>query len=187
MATSVFLIVRGKITEMRKALKLTFCSLGVPASHLSLCLLIAVIVVTGCTNASSNDEARRTTSPEQTTSASIEGNWELIWGNYNGRVQNPGKSFQFKTFYNNFFSLIAWDSTGKFSYAGYGKYEIQGNTYKETFLYHSHTPFIGASNWQQYELKEDTLYFKGFNKVIVGGKDVTGNFSRMEEKRVHAK
>ena len=41
--------------------------------------------------------------------------------------------------------------------------------------------------WQNYELNGDTLYFKGFSKVIVGGKDVTKGWLMIEEKRVKAK
>jgi hypothetical protein len=85
------------------------------------------------------------------------------------------------------FSLFATDSSGKILFAGYGKYELDGNSYKETFIYHDNPEYTGAMDWQQYELKGDTLYFKGFDKVIVGGKEVTSDFPKIAERRVKVK
>ena len=66
--------------------------------------------------------------------------------------------------------------------------QIIGNSYKETFHYCSVPEFVGASDWQTYELKGDTLYFKGFNKVVYAdGSDKTSQFDKFEEKRVRAK
>ncbi len=66
-------------------------------------------------------------------------------------------------------------------------YEMDVNTYKETFLYHNNPEYTGGMDWQEYGLKGDTLYAKGFTKVIVGGKEVTADFPKIEEKRVRAK
>ncbi len=86
-------------------------------------------------------------------------------------------------FSNGYFALIAQDSTGKFDFGGYGKFELQGKTFKETFLYHNNPDYIDAMNWQEYELKGDTLYFRGFNKVIVKGIDSTASFPKIEESK----
>ncbi len=47
------------------------------------------------------------------------------------------------------------------------------------------TPIMwGGIDWQNYEVRGDTLYAKGFKKVIVKGKDVTKDFHTVEEKRI---
>ncbi len=148
---------------------------------------IAAIVFTGCSNSSSKQKASSDSSASEAKASAIDGAWETVWAKYNGKDQQLRRPSQFKLFSNGFFALTAWDSTGKFSYSGFGKYELDGNMYKETFLYHNNPNYTGAKDWQEFEMKGDTLIMRGFNKVIVGGKDVTVDFPKIEEKRVLVK
>jgi hypothetical protein len=118
--------------------------------------------------------------PASTSSVSpLDGPWKL--------VSADGKITQFKMWHDGFFSLIMQDSLGKWSISGAGTYSIDGNNYKETFQYCSVPEFVGASYWQTYELKGDTLYFKGFDKVVYAdGTDKTSQFGKFEETRVKA-
>ncbi|MEO6001195.1 MAG: hypothetical protein ABIN89_30365 [Chitinophagaceae bacterium] len=87
-----------------------------------------------------------------------------------------------------FFSLIRQDYSGKWSVSGAGSYSLDGKTYKETFRYCSIPKYMGATDWQEYELKGDTLYSRGFTKVIYAdGSDKTNEFGKFEEKRIRAK
>ncbi len=71
--------------------------------------------------------------------------------------------------------------------SGASSYSLDGNTYKETFRYFGISEYVGATDWQEYELKGDTLYFKGFTKVMYAdGSDKTNQFGKFEEKRVRA-
>lgn len=48
--------------------------------------------------------------------------------------------------------------------------------------------YIGSTDWQEYELNGDTLYFKGFTKATyANGKDMTDSFPGFEERRIKAK
>jgi len=111
----------------------------------------------------------------------IEGAWET--------VSADGKTTEFKIFHEGFFSLMRQDSLGKWSTSGAGSYSLEGKTYKETFRYCSIPEYVGATDWQEYELKGDTLYSRGFSKVIYAdGSDRTNQFGqKFEEKRVRAK
>ena len=102
-------------------------------------------------------------------------------------IAPDGKVTQFKMWHDGFFSLIMQDSVGKWSISGAGTYTLDGHTYKETFQYCSVPEFVGATDWQTYELKGDTLYFKGFDKVVYAdGSDKTSQFGKFDEKRVRA-
>jgi hypothetical protein len=92
--------------------------------------------------------------------------------------------FLVKMFTGGAFSLFIHDSTGKIKTVGYGKYDFQGNEYHETFLYHSIARFVGGQDWQDLEIKGDTMYLNGFTKVVVGGKDVTTGWNKVKEKSV---
>jgi hypothetical protein len=129
-----------------------------------------------------------TSKPGTVAASPIDGEWELVWSKSDGKVNSPGKPTQFKMFHNGFFSLIMQDSAGSWNIAGAGTFDITGNTYKETFNYVSMPDLVGYSNWQEYELKGDTLYFKLFKKVTdASGKEVTDWPKDIEEKRVRAK
>ena len=156
-------------------------------------ILYAAILLSllfGCANSDSNTikTEKENDSNNSTKSTSIDGAWELVWAKHNDTIQDISKMPMFKMFYDGVFSLIARDSTGKINFAGFGDYELSGNnTYKETFRYHTNAAYTGAMDWQDYELNGDTLYFKGFGKVVVGGKDVSKGWLRIEEKRVRVK
>jgi len=90
-------------------------------------------------------------------------------------------------FHDGFFSLVMQDKDGKWIGAA-GKYSIEGNVYKETFDYSTVPEYVGVTDWQQFEIIGDTLYFSGFKKVIYpDGRDMTNNFEKFYEKRVRAK
>ena len=137
-------------------------------------LALSVITLISC------NEKKAEGQPSSTgSSSSIEGSWKLI--------SPDGKITQFKMWHDGFFSLIMQDSVGKWSISGAGTYSLDGNTYKETFQYCSVPEFVGASDWQTYELKGDTLYFKGFDKVVYAdGSDKTSQFGKFDEKRIRA-
>jgi hypothetical protein len=118
---------------------------------------------------------------------SVEGAWQLVWGEYNGQVADTSNRYIFKTFNNGVFSLIAYNSTKKITFAGYGKYEFEGDTYHETFMYHNNPKYIGAANWQDLTVKGDTMYLNGFKKVVVGGQDMTTGWTKVREKLVRVK
>jgi len=130
---------------------------------------IIFTTIISCNNSSSKE---KTGTPQKPSSATaIDGAWELVWAKENDTIQDISKRPLFKMFHEGVFCLIARDSAGKISFAGFGDYELSGNNiYKETFRYHTYAPFTGAMDWQNYELNGDTLYFKGFSKVIVDGK-----------------
>ncbi len=158
-------------------------------AHVTLVLtavLFSFIFLSSCNNDSAS-KANDNTSPPATASSSIDGAWELVWAKYNGEVADPANNRLFKMFHDGIFSLIATDSSGKISFAGYGKFELDGNTYHETFMYNDNPAYVGGSDWQEYKLIGDTLYMKGFNKVLINGKDSTANFPEIEEKRVRIK
>jgi len=103
-------------------------------------------------------------------------------------LSSDGKITEFKMFHDGFFSLIMQDSLGNWSVSGAGKYSLEGKTYKETFQYCSIPKYVGATDWQEYEVKGDTLYCKGFTKVVLAdGSDKTNDFGKFEQKRVKAK
>ena len=126
------------------------------------------------------DEKVKSTSTSTLSASPLEGAWET--------VSPDGKVREFKMYHDGYFSFLMHDSSGTQTIAAAGTYTIDGNTYKETFRFSSVPSYVGASDWQTFELKGDTLYFKGFNKVVAAdGKDVTDKFRKFELKRVRAK
>ncbi len=120
----------------------------------------------------------------------IEGNWELVSNEVVGHKINLSQLQQFKVFNKGFFCCVLNDSVGKFHSAGAGPYEVNGNTYKETMSYYSDPKYVGASDWQEWEMKGDTLIFYGFKKVTLSdGTDVTKEWEdhKFIEKRIRAK
>jgi len=148
--------------------------------HLLLTALFFLLSATAFISCN-QDEKKADSQPVSSSSVSpIDGSWET--------VSADGKITQFKMWHNGFFSLIMQDSSGKWSFAGAGSYSVDGNSYKETFRYCSVPENVGASDWQTFELKGDTLYFKGFDKVVYGdGSDKTSQFGKFEETRIRAK
>lgn len=145
-------------------------------------LFASLLFVSAAAIVSCNPDQKKVESqPVAASSVSpLEGAWETVSPN--------GKITQFKMFHDGFFSLIMQDSSGKWSMSGAGNFSLDGNTYKETFRYCSVPDYVGATDWQECELKGDTLYFKGFTKVMYAdGSDKTNQFGKFEEKRVRAK
>jgi hypothetical protein len=151
-------------------------------------LFMAIVAFNpGCTNSKAKDPKTPAQKGSSSTAA-IDGSWELVWESAGGKAREDGKISQFKMFNDGFFSLITQDSAGKSSWAGAGTCSLNGNIYQETFRYSSNPDYVGATDWQEYELMGDTLYSKGFTKVVfANGEDKTASFPTFEEKRVRAK
>lgn len=145
----------------------------------SLTAPLFIVFATAVLSCNQNEKTK--SEATSTPSASpIDGAWEL--------VSADGTISQFKMWHDGYFSFLMQDSSGKWSKAGIGNYTVDGNTYKETFRYSSVPAYVGASDWQTFELKGDTLYLKGFDKVVsADGTDVTNQFGKFEEKRVRAR
>ena len=146
-----------------------------------------MVLFLGCNQNAKKDETQSSTGVENTYAKSVEGAWQLVWGEYDDQVADTSNHYLFKTFNNGVFSLIAYDSTKKISYAGYGRYGFEGDTYHETFIYHNNPEYTGGADWQDLVVKGDTMYLNGFKKVVVGGKDVTTGFGKVREKLVRVK
>lgn len=121
----------------------------------------------------------------------LEGAWELV-STTDKSIANIKKPLQLKLFVDGYFVLIMKDSTGKWNLSSGGTYETNGNVYKETHLYPKQPEFagfLGYTDWQEYEIKGDTLYKRLFTKVVNSkGEDITAQFpSDTEEKRVRVK
>jgi hypothetical protein len=157
-------------------------------SFQSLCIISLLIFFSACDNSSATENKNENTPTTDTVAkmSSLDGAWELVWAKYNDTLADVSKAPLFKMFHDGIFSLIARDSSGKITFAGYGNYEVNGNVYKETFTYHNTAEYVGGMDWQKYELKGDTLYFRGFDKVVIGGKEEK-DFPKIEEKRVRIK
>jgi len=153
----------------------------------NLMSVVLILIFCGAINSSQTTSEIEKGKTETAEGTPIDGAWVLVWAKYNDTVVDVQKIPLFKMFHNGVFSLIARDSAKHISFAGFGTYQLDGKMYKETFLYHNNPELTGGSDWQEYELKGDTLYFKGFNKVIIGGKELTSGFPRIEEKRVRMK
>jgi hypothetical protein len=151
-------------------------------------LFSIIIAILGCNSNPVKKDIQTPEAAATSSTASIDGAWELVWENVGDKPRTDGKVSQFKMFHDGFFSLIMQDSAGNWSLAAGGPCSLEGNTYKETFRYCSFPDFVGATDWQECELKGDTLYFKGFTKAIfANGEDKTTSFPKFEEKRVRAK
>lgn len=151
--------------------------------------IACLFIVAGC---QSNASYQDTTAAKQTAvapSSAIEGAWELVWSESNGKVNNSGKPIQLKIFCNGFFCyLMQNSSTGNWSEGGGGTYETDGKTYKEIHKYNSNAENVGFTDWQEFEIKGDTLYMTLFKKALNRkGEDVTAQWPRIVEKRVRAK
>ena len=157
-------------------------------------IIIVAFFIAACFVAcgKNNKEKTDNTTPTAVVAGNIEtspleGNWNLVWKSGNESFRREGKVTQLKMFNDGFFSLIGHDSTGKASWAGAGTYTVEGNRYKEIFLYCTIPEYVGATDWQEFEMSGDTLYFRGFKKAIMAdGKDVTKQYEQFEEKRVRA-
>ncbi|MBD2701133.1 hypothetical protein IC229_10840 [Spirosoma sp. BT702] len=104
--------------------------------------------------------------PQETVLASpLEGSWELVENRVKGELVMPQRyPQQFKIFHDGFFSYLMYKPDGSFYNAGAGTYLVEGNRFKEKFLYYSDTVYVGSSDWQEWKLEGDTLYFYGFSR-----------------------
>ena len=152
---------------------------------------IALIVATSCLLAfTSNKPQRMDNPPHKTTVSPMEGAWELYSTEAKGKTTYHKKPKQIKVYQDNNFCMMHYDTTGKFYYACAGTYELDGNRYKETFIYHSMAAFTGASIWYDWSANGDTLTFAGFKKILSpDGKDVTQDWGGdyFIEKKVRVK
>ena len=116
----------------------------------------------------------------------LDGAWELYSTESKGKTTFHNKPSQIKVYNDGYFCIMGYDSTGKFSYAAAGTYELDGNHYKETCTYHSSAKYVGWSIWFDWSMKGDTLFFYGFKKVVMpDGTDVTkdwGGDGKIEKK-----
>ena len=141
-------------------------------------IFISLVSCNETSDEKANPTADQTAAP---TTSSVEGSWKLVWASYNDTVADMSNHILVKSFVDGAFSLFCHDSTGKIKYAGYGTYEFQDKTYNETFLYHNNREFVGAKDWQNLEVKGDTMYMNGFSKVIIGGKEVADHVKAQEK------
>ncbi len=148
---------------------------------------LAMVLFVGFNKAAEKDDPKNASPLATGDAKSVEGSWQLVWAEYDGKLADTRNYFLFKSFNNGVFSLIAYDSTKKISFAGYGKYEFEGDTYHETFMYHNEPNYVGAEDWQDLTVKADTMYLNGFKKIFVGGKDVTSGWMKVREKLVKVK
>jgi hypothetical protein len=155
-------------------------------------IAITIIILIGLMACSQKQKDNTADELKVKNSSPIDGNWVTVSFEQNGKLFKP-KRFpqQMKMFHDGYFSMIAYDTTGNFSYAGAGHFEINGNMYKESVDFHSTTDFINYKDWEKWEMKGDTLICYGFEKVeMPDGKDVTKEWSangKFIEKRVRVK
>ncbi len=142
-----------------------------------------------CSESDNKQQAKEASSSiDKSNTSPLEGAWELVWENIDGKIRSTGKPTQIKLFTDDYFSYLMPDSTGKWSYAGAGTYEVNGNTYKEKHLYSTAPENVGVTDWQEFEMQGDTLVFRLFTKVTMpNGEDATNNWPEIIEKRVRAK
>ncbi|MFN8288809.1 MAG: hypothetical protein U0U70_01005 [Chitinophagaceae bacterium] len=157
-----------------------------------LLIALTVIITAILFSCTSKQNSTQPDAPAKNIPSPIEGNWETVSFEVNGKPTHPKRvPQQFKMFHDGFFSLLAYNDEGEFAFAGAGTYEVTGNMYKETCTYHSATADIGFTDWQKWEIKGDTLVMYGFEKALMGdGKDITKEVNAngmFVEKRVRAK
>ena len=120
----------------------------------------------------------------------LNGAWEMYSKERGGKTTFYKKPAQMKVYNDGYFCIMGYDSTGKFSYAGAGTYELDGNHYNETFTYHSHPKYVGLRIWDDWAKDGDTLLFYGVKKVLMGdGTDKTASWGgdSFVEKKVRVK
>ena len=153
-------------------------------------MILMVISLIACNNKPTNIQEELSSQNDIKSYSAFEGNWELVSNEVVGRKINVSQNQQFKVFNKGFFCFVLNDSVGKFHSAGAGTYEVNGNIYKETMSYYSNPKYVGASDWQEWEMKGDTLIFNGFKKVTLSdGTDVTKEWEdhKFIQKRIRAK
>lgn len=150
--------------------------------------VLNMLITTSCKH--NPNESITGTTKENTHS--INGTWITVSMEQNGKIVPVIRApQQIKIFNDGYFSFIMYDKEGKFSMAGAGPFELNGNMFTETMAYCNDTSYINFKDTQKWELKGDTLIFYGFEKVQqADGKDVTAEWNsggKFVEKRVRAK
>ena len=148
-------------------------------------LFVAVMIVFNVfANAGQAQTVRK--SAEQSSISILNGGWMRVAINLDGKPLT-GITPQFRVFNDGYFSMIGQDTTGAWTTTYAGTYEIDGNLYKEKMLYSSNVKTIGVIQWQEFEIKGDTLIFQTNKKVIdAKGEDVTASMHKREIKCVRA-
>jgi hypothetical protein len=160
----------------------------VTRSILLASILFCLFYFSGCSNGPAEEKTETTEVVRNSERNELEGAWEVVWTKSNGQVDQKQKPTQIKIFSDGYFSLIMQDSLGKWTQASAGTYETDGKVYKETHLYSNIPEWVGLIDWQEFEIRGDTLVNKLFTKIINGnGEDVTAQYPKMEEKRVRPK
>ncbi|MEJ7914227.1 MAG: hypothetical protein WKF70_13790, partial [Chitinophagaceae bacterium] len=85
------------------------------------------------------------------------------------------------------YSWFGPDSTGNWNKGGAGTYEISGNTLKQKIQYSSWPERIGASSWNEFEIRGDTVYLRFKKRTNSKGEDITASFPVSESKWVKSK
>lgn len=118
------------------------------------------------------------------------GGWLLIWGKYGDNIRNPEEPYQFKMFTDKHYSLLMDQGEGNWVGAA-GTYVLEDNIYKETVKYATLPEYVGFTLWWTYEIKNDTLWMTGPEKVFDKdgneAPDAMGGYGHMKEARVRAK
>ena len=159
---------------------------------LFLSIAFLTIILPACNQKSQKQDTDTSGKTSNEKYSPIDGNWELVSTEINGKQTKPSRTpQQFKMLHYGFLSVFRYNDSGNFAVAGAGTYEVNGNTIKETVVYHSDTAAIGAKDWQKWEMKSDTLIFYGFEKIeMPDGKDITQEVNRggkFIEKSIRAK
>lgn len=160
----------------------------VTRSILSASILLCLFNLSSCSNDPAEEKTEITEVVQNPERNELEGAWEVVWTKSNGQVDQKQMPTQIKLFSDGYFSLIMQDSLGQWTLASAGTYETDGKVYKETHMYSTVPEVIGLVDWQEFEIRGDTLINKLFTKIINSkGEDVTAQYPKMEEKRVRAK
>lgn len=157
-------------------------------SILSASILLLLLNFLSCSNGPSEEKTGTKEVVQNLERNELEGAWEVVWAQTDGQVDQNQMPTQLKMFIDGYFSFIMQDSLGEWTLSSAGTYETDGNVYKETHLYSTNPEWVGVTDWQEFEIKGDTLINKLFTKIInANGEDVTDQAPKMEEKRVRAK
>ena len=115
---------------------------------------------------------------DNTSGSALDGAWQRIYS-YHGNTATTGEPKEFVIMYNDFFSSVGQDSTGRWNVTHAGAYEISGNTMKNSLRYSSHPERIGATHWVGFEVNGDTLTLRFFKKFITAqGQDLTAQMPK---------
>lgn len=143
-------------------------------------------------NKAADNQAFTSKQSAQNSPSPIDGAWELFSTESGGKTTLHKKPAQIKVYHDGYFCMMSYNLMGKFEYGGAGTYELDGNHYKETITYGSGADGdgVGICIWFDWSMKNDTLLFYGFKKVIkADGMDITKDWGgdSFVEKKVRVK